>query len=386
VRLNLGAGHLPIEGFEPRDGAKGDCLYPLPDAEGSVLEIRASHVLEHFSHRDVAAVLKDWVAKLEPGGRIRIAVPDFEKIARDYLAGENFDVQGYTFGGHTDDRDIHMCGFDRDTLTELLLGCGLERLHDWTSEIQDAAALPISLNIGAYKPTGPCKRCEGTTAVLSAPRFGPVAHFRYAYRAFTRAGVLYRIGGGAYWHQIMSEILEEEIADPAVKYVITCDYDSLFRHEDVLELYRLMEALPSADAILPLESKRQSDFALFSVRGADGKMRKSIPGYELGRQLVRVNTGHFGLTIFRADRLRDFPRPWMGGSTNKEGRWSKGKVDPDIEFWHNWRDSGRTLYLAPQLVVGHMLEMVAWPGKDLKTIYQTLTEYDEVGIPEGARR
>jgi len=99
-----------------------------------------------------------------------------------------------------------------------------------------------------------------------------------------------------------------------------------------------------------------------------------------------VSSGHFGLTIFRASRLRDFRRPWMGGNPNEEGRWTKGKVDPDIEFWHNWIAAGRTLFLAPRIVVGHMLEMVAWPGKDLQTIYQTLNDFDAVGMPQEARR
>ena len=386
MRLNLGAGESEIEGFEARDGAKGDCLFPLPDADGSIETIRASHVLEHFSHLEVAAVFADWVRVLAPGGRIRIAVPDFEKIVRDYLDGKEFDIQGYTFGGQTDERDAHKCGFDRELLTELFLGAGLERIHDWTSEIQDGAALPISLNIGGYKPSGPALRCENTCAVLSAPRFGPIAHFRCAMTAFARAGVRYQIAGGAYWHQVMSEVLESQIAEPETRYVISSDSDTIFRYEDVLELYRLMEAYPGADAILPLQSKRASDFALFSVKGSDGKMKKSIATAELDRTLIPVSTGHFGLTIFRAESLRQFRRPWMGGNPNDAGRWAKGKVDPDIEFWHNWRESGRTLFLAPRVVVGHLLEMVAWPGRDLKTIYQTMNDFDADGIPKESQR
>lgn len=386
MRLNLGAGELEIEGFEPRDGAKGDCLYPLPDADGSVADLRASHVLEHFSHLEVAAVFADWVRVLAPGGLLRIAVPDFEKLAQDYLDGKDFDIQGYTFGGHCDARDVHKCGFDRELLTELFLSAGLERIHDWKSELADAAALPISLNIGGYKPSGSATRCADTVAVLSAPRFGPIAHFRCAMAAFGRAGVRYQIAGGAYWHQVMSEVMESQIEDATVRYVITADYDTIFRYEDVLELYRLMEAYPAADAILPLQAKRASEYALFSILGNDGKPKKAIASADLQRTLLPVNTGHFGLTIFRADRLRDFARPWMGGNPNDAGRWTKGKTDPDIEFWHKWTESGRTLFLAPRVTVGHLLEMVAWPGRDLKTIYQTMNDFDADGIPQGAMR
>lgn len=385
-RLNLGAGDVELADYEPRDGKKGDTLFPLPDEDGSCEEIRASHVLEHFSHTDVAAVMRNWTAKLAPGGLLRIAVPNFEKIARDYLEGKNFDVQGYTFGGHSDARDWHGCGFDRELLMELFLDCGLERLHEWTSDVQDCAALPVSLNVGGYKPSGSAKACKDTIAVLSAPRFGPVMHFRCALTAFTKARVPYQIAGGAYWHQVMSEVLEQQISDAQVRYVMTCDYDTVFSYEDVLELYRLMEAYPEADAVFPLESKRASDHALFGILGKNGKPVTSVAGYQLARNLMPVSHGHFGLTIIRAEKLRSFPRPWMLPQPSPEGRWGDGKKDADIHFWHHWTDSGRTLFLAPRVVVGHLQEMITWPGRDLKPIYQSCNDYEEGGMPEGARR
>jgi len=33
TKLNLGAGDTVIEGFEARDVKRGDCLFPLPEAE-----------------------------------------------------------------------------------------------------------------------------------------------------------------------------------------------------------------------------------------------------------------------------------------------------------------------------------------------------------------
>jgi hypothetical protein len=391
LRLNLGSGDQLLEEFENLDGKRGDSLYPLKSGEhevedASCTEIRASHVLEHFSHTEVAAVLKHWIAKLAPGGLLRVAVPDFEKIARDYLDGKPFNIQGYVFGGHVDERDRHGCGFDRELLTELFLDLGLERIHEWTSELQDCAALPVSLNLGGFKPSGPAKFCANTVAVLSAPRFGPVMHFRCASAAFGRARVPYQMAGGAYWHQVLSELLESQIEDPTIRYVIACDYDTVFGYEDVLELYRLMEACPEADAVFPLESKRASDHALFGILGKDGKPVPSIGMYQLARNLLPVSHGHFGLTILRADKLRTFERPWMNGTPNEEGRWSAGRKDADIRFWHHWKETGRTLFLTPRIVVGHLQEVVTWPGRDLKPIYQTTNDYDAGGMPQEARR
>lgn len=385
MKLNLGAGKTELEGYEARDGSKDDVLYPLPDADGSVQEIRASHCLEHWSHTEVAAVLKHWVSKLEPGGLLRIAVPDFEKIARDYLDGKDFNIQGYVFGSHVDARDHHGCGFDSELLNELMLDAGLERLHYWKSEINDCAALPVSLNIGGYKPSGVAKFCEGTVAVLSAPRFGPVAHFRCASSAFNRARVPYQIATGAYWHQVLTETIELQIEDPKVKYVITCDYDTVFSYAEVMELYRLMEACPDADAIFPLESRRGTNYAIFGIR-KNGVPQTSIAMHNLNRNLMPVSHGHFGLTILRAEKLRTFERPWMTGTPDENGRWLDGKIDADIDFWHHWTRTGRTLFLAPRIVVGHLQEMVTWPGKDLKPVYQMTFEYDFSGMPQEVRR
>ena len=210
-RLNLGAGEQELAGYEARDCKNGDSIYPLPDEDGSIHEIRASHVLEHFSHNEVSDIVSHWVSKLVPGGLLRIAVPDFQFIAQEYLDGKAINVQGYLMGGQVDEDDYHRCAFDAEVLTELFINVGLERIHRWKSELEDCAALPVSLNLAGYKPIGPAKRCERTTAVLSAPRYGPIVHFRMAYKAFNQAHVPYQIAGGAYWHQVMSDVIEDQI-------------------------------------------------------------------------------------------------------------------------------------------------------------------------------
>jgi predicted SAM-dependent methyltransferase len=394
MKLNLGSGDIPLDDYINLDGKAGDSLYPLQVSdtrgadipEASCSDIRASHVLEHFSHRDASAVLNHWVSRLEPGGLIRIAVPDFQKIVEEYQKGNELDVQGYIFGGQLDERDYHRIGFDEELLVDMMINAGLERIHRWTSEIKDCAALPISLNMAGYKPSGDANVCMHTTAVLSAPRFGPVMHFRCAVNAFGKARVPYQIVGGAYWHQVLSEVMESQLEDPQLKYIITCDYDTVFCYGDVLELYRLMEAYPRADAILPLESRRGDDLPLFGVRDKQGKMSGTVNVYHMHQNLFPVAHGHFGLTILRADSLRNFKRPWMNGKPSKDGRWGDGKKDADIDFWHHWIETGRTLFLAPRVVVGHLQEMVAWPGKDLRSIYQTAADYDKQGMPGEARR
>jgi predicted SAM-dependent methyltransferase len=56
---------------------------PFPDEEFDV--IYHSHVLEHFSKADGPRFLRECRRVLKPGGTIRVAVPDLERIAKTYL-------------------------------------------------------------------------------------------------------------------------------------------------------------------------------------------------------------------------------------------------------------------------------------------------------------
>lgn len=56
---------------------------PLPDEAFDV--VYHSHLLEHFTKPAAAAFLKECFRVLRPGGVIRVAVPDLEAIARNYL-------------------------------------------------------------------------------------------------------------------------------------------------------------------------------------------------------------------------------------------------------------------------------------------------------------
>ena len=89
IKLDLGAGAISPEGFTPLGNVNGTSIFPLPYADGSVDVIRASHVLEHFPHRQIVGRHQaEWVRALKPGGVLQIAVPDFKVIAERYLAGE----------------------------------------------------------------------------------------------------------------------------------------------------------------------------------------------------------------------------------------------------------------------------------------------------------
>ncbi len=392
TRLHIGCGDKPLDGYVGIDRKLGSEAYPLACDDGSVSEIYASHVLEHISHREIEKALDNWIAKLAPGGRLRIAVPDFQQIAKRYLAGEPIDVQQYTMGSQLGDNDQHRCVFDDELLIELLIARRMEKIGRFTPFVQDCSALDISLNIEAFKPMGPQDICKNTVAVLSAPRFGPTLHNRCAMMAFYRTNVPYVPVMGAYWHQVLCETIEEAIKidnpyiDCTADYLITCDYDTIFTAENVLELYRLMEARKDVDAICAVQSMRLGSKSLFSIKDENGNSKRFEYSAHFDTHLKRIQSAHFGLTIFRAETLRAFPRPWMVPQPNKDGRWGDGRVDADIDFWRRWAENGRTVYLANRVVVGHMEEFIAWPGQDFAPVRQTFVDFLKDGMPPDARK
>jgi predicted SAM-dependent methyltransferase len=153
VKLNLGAGEGPLPGYQNIDRKTGGEIFPLSYADNSASEVRASHVLEHFPHGQVADVVREWARVLKPGGKLKIAVPDFDYIVKAYSNGRRDDrmLELYLFGGQVDDADYHKAFFNEEKLAELMKHAGLGSIEKWQSEIQDCASLEVSLNLQGVK-------------------------------------------------------------------------------------------------------------------------------------------------------------------------------------------------------------------------------------------
>lgn len=152
-RLNLGAGGSPIEGYGNIDLKNGAQAFPLNYADGTIDEIRASHLLEHFPHGATRTVIQEWARVLKPGGKLKIAVPDFDYIVKAYSNGRRHDplIEAYLFGGQTDANDYHKAFFNEEKLKGLMEVAGLSNIERWESEIEDCARLDVSLNLQGVK-------------------------------------------------------------------------------------------------------------------------------------------------------------------------------------------------------------------------------------------
>jgi len=382
IRLNLGAGDVKIPGYKAIDRKDGAEVYPLDAADGSVDEIRASHVFEHFSHRHGPTVLADWVRALKPGGLLRIAVPDFETISRAYLAGAPIPTEGYVMGGHVDADDHHGAIFDLESLGDMLRRAGLVGITRWTSEAKDCAALPISLNLQGYKPAGAWPR---TGAVMSIPRLGFQDNFFCSIEAILSLGIGIRKHTGAFWGQCLTRAIKEEV-EAGAEYILTVDYDSLYTRNDVEALLSAAMRHPDADAIASLQSSRTKATPLMTIRGDDGKILREVPPEYFAGELTRVSTAHFGLTLIKVAALLETPRPWFCGVPDEDGEWGDGRIDDDVHFWKQFAAAGKALYLANRVPIGHAELMVRWPGRDLAAVYQHPSEYWDSGKPDNVWR
>lgn len=378
IRLDLGAGPISPEGFTPLGRAHGSEIFPLPYGDGTVSEIRASHVLEHFPHRQLADVIKDWVRALKPGGSLRVAVPDFKVIAEKYLSGEALPAESYVMGGQVDGDDFHRAMFDRDKLRTLFANAGLVLVRPWTSELDDCAAYPISLNLEGSKPFMDEIKVSGA---MSVPRLGFMNNFFCAMESMIPCGIKMRKHGGAFWGQSMTKVFERILEDDDPDAILTLDYDSVMRPRHVATLMQLMMLHPEADAIAPVQSSRHLKTALFTVHGDDGENMPKVALSEFAGDLTQVPTAHFGLTLIRASKLRAMPKPWFHSIPSPSGDWNDGHVDEDIQFWRNWEKAGNTLFLANRVAIGHMELSIRWPGEDLQVLHQPITEWDETGEP-----
>jgi GT2 family glycosyltransferase/predicted SAM-dependent methyltransferase len=92
IRLNMGSGPFPMEGFINVDQYKHvnpdiccDVL-AVPFDPGTVAEIYAGHILEHFRFDEGQRALRYWLMLLKPGGMISVVVPDYDYLVKQYMA------------------------------------------------------------------------------------------------------------------------------------------------------------------------------------------------------------------------------------------------------------------------------------------------------------
>lgn len=161
VRLNLGAGHIPLDGFanvdmRPLPGIDVvAAIDALPVEPASVDEIFSAHTLEHFPEEQLRrTLLPYWFGLLKPGGTFRAVVPDLEAMTKAYADGElTFEnLRQVTYGGQEYEGDFHFTGFTPTSMGELLQSAGFAEPRVIASGRRNGDCLECE--VSAKRPAG----------------------------------------------------------------------------------------------------------------------------------------------------------------------------------------------------------------------------------------
>lgn len=141
MKLHLGCGNKILDGFINVDIREDigvdlvdDVVYLSKVENSSVDLIYACHVLEHVKRHERIDVLETWCSKLIKNGTLRIAVPDFEKVVKQYKCGASLDALiGFLYGGQNYEYNFHYYCWDYHSLEKDLMEVGFEniRRYDW---------------------------------------------------------------------------------------------------------------------------------------------------------------------------------------------------------------------------------------------------------------
>ncbi|WP_152554382.1 hypothetical protein [Burkholderia sp. A1] len=133
LRLNLGCGHIALDGYlnVDRRALPGVDVVSevdeLPFKSGELSEIFSAHLLEHFPQEQMTReLLPYWLDLLKPGGEFHAVVPDAQAMMRNYVDGHYpyAYLREVTFGGQDYDGDFHFNMFTPESMSATLKEAG----------------------------------------------------------------------------------------------------------------------------------------------------------------------------------------------------------------------------------------------------------------------
>lgn len=153
VKLHLGCQGNYLEGYvnidlppenQTVEEAKIDLaadVRTLSYPEVSVDEVRAHHLLEHFSRQEALVLLARWHKWLKVGGLLHLETPDFEESAKKFVKApldEQFVLARHIFGSHEADWAYHKDFWSENKYRYVLgeLGFGDFRFEKFSNNLE----------------------------------------------------------------------------------------------------------------------------------------------------------------------------------------------------------------------------------------------------------
>jgi Methyltransferase domain len=153
LKLHLGCGESRLPGWVNIDAYPAelalDLRWGLPFADGSASHVFMSHVFEHLYHPEESSFVAGEIFRvLQPGGRVRLIVPDLELCIKAYAGNDRAFfagrqntwewwnpaatmLEGFLAYGGAGPRasqflEAHKFGYDLETITRTLTGAGFK--------------------------------------------------------------------------------------------------------------------------------------------------------------------------------------------------------------------------------------------------------------------
>lgn len=176
IRVHVGAGEINLQGWINIDARDKEHIHICTDridlgcfTDGTLGEIYACHVLEHFSNKEICNLLSIFHRKLKVGGILRVSVPDFDRLLEIYH-DRSKDLSAIIlalFGGQEYEFNYHKTAFNEELLRQVLSNscftdimpwdtCEVfgRSIGDWSDkkhQLESGISIPISLNLECRK-------------------------------------------------------------------------------------------------------------------------------------------------------------------------------------------------------------------------------------------
>lgn len=123
----------------------------LPFRDNCFDHIFSSHVIEHFSHREVKQVLKEWMRVLKPDGIFELRCPDLQaRCLLFFLHPNQRDIRNI-YGDQDYSENYHMCGFSYGLLRRLLKEIGITQIKRVINGYHGIPFLPDCIHVRGSK-------------------------------------------------------------------------------------------------------------------------------------------------------------------------------------------------------------------------------------------
>lgn len=392
--LNLGCGDKNMPGYEPVDlRTNGVDVRKLPYDDCTYDEIYCSHTLEHLDCLEAQNALLDWVRVLKPGGRLRIAVPDMQKIAAelakpDLTSEETTGQFAMVFGSQNYAENYHKWGYTEVSLRRVMNWAGLGFVKPFKAFMPgDCSNNPVSLNLEGVKRWWPKIEKPRIALVLCQPRFTLSGHEQSLIelaRDLAMSGLVesfdIQMSHGAFWDRDMTIATRAAMERFSPDLLLYSDYDSGFKTADVLKLLEAMKNDPQMAAIGSVQISRHHDKPLVMD-----------PQIDYSEEVTRVKFQHFGLTLIRREVFEELGKPWFWSVPGKDeqGNWdwdAWARSDADISFWRNMDMMGFRVHQHNGVCIGHFIEAMKLPrntGTGVQVV--PLRRYLQSGLPADAK-